>query len=487
MTDTHWSLKLFSGTHLGAEIDLEPGSYTLGRHEDCDFVLTDETLSDQQLEITIKEAVVQLKSLCEHPFSIEGEDVGHECTPEQHQLITTAGLSFAFGLQGKPWPSLTPTTPPPSPKNTSTPQTEIHSTTESVTQKKMQKKVELPEEKVSDTSEARKNKSHWKTLLSFSFKGKGITSGLKLLSYRYRWLLAALTGTGLLALLSVSFFWFWQQTSPENSPKKQVNYLEIAGNIRSQLMLPDLHIHRLADGMILISGYIADNVQKDQLIKQLEQKAVPIKTQFIVMSDMRAAAVQALKASGYAHMQIELDTTPGSLVLSGYAPNAKYVTKIRDVLSTEVPGLLSIVEQVEYQSTREKTLRTMLQEAGLNSQIKLLVQPGNVTLKGRLNDISQGYRFKEVVTNFKEKYGNRPQLSINVTIPSTNISTLRPELTIRSISLGRTPYIILDNGEKYLPGAKLENGYILESIGLDYLVLSLGNQRIKYNVRNNHD
>jgi len=487
MTDTHWSLKIFSGAHLGAEIDLPLGSYTLGRHEDCDFVLTDSTLAEQHFEITINDSGVQLKSLCDQTFIIDNEDQGVTCNPSEHQLISINTLTFAFGHIGKPWPNLTPA------ENTSIlPTKSKEGSAEEITQQttviqeQTQKRANAAEAELSNSATIpADNKNSW--FRRPAFKNTKIAYWLKQAVIYYRWLVAGLVGVGCLVLLGVAFWWLWQETTPENSAHKPINYLETANAVKNNMVLPDVHIRRLVDGRILVSGYIIDNDVKDSLIAQLEKKDIPLSVQLIVMSDMRAAAINALKFGGYNGMHIELDNTPGSLVLSGYAPNAKYITKIRERLEAEVPGLLSVVEQVEYQSTREKALRTMLQEKSLNTQVKLLEQPGKITLKGRLNDIAQGYRFKEVVANFREKYGARPQLIVDVTIPATNIRTLRPELNIKSISLGRMPYVILDNGEKYLPGAKLENGYILESIGLDYLVLSLGQKRIKYSVRKDDD
>ncbi len=127
-----------------------------------------------------------------------------------------------------------------------------------------------------------------------------------------------------------------------------------------------------------------------------------------------------------------------------------------------------------------KALRTMLKEKNISQQIRLMETPGKVVLKGRLNDAQQGYYLKEVVQDFRDKYKDRPKLVIDVTLPSTDIATMQPLFKIKSVSLGRTPYIVLQNGEKYLQGAKLKNGYILESINLEYLTLKLGQERIKY-------
>ena len=128
----------------------------------------------------------------------------------------------------------------------------------------------------------------------------------------------------------------------------------------------------------------------------------------------------------------------------------------------------------------------MLKEKALTQRIKLLDQPGKVVLKGRLIDISQGYQLKEVVRNFREKYGKRPELVVDVTLPAADLATLQPVINVKSVTIGREPFVILDKGEKYLKGAKLKNGYILENITLGCLALRPGRETMKYYVGGNH-
>ncbi|MGB1271865.1 MAG: FHA domain-containing protein, partial [Endozoicomonas sp.] len=49
-------LKILSGNHIGAEIPLEPGRYSVGADDNCDLVLTDASLHDIELIIEISPA-----------------------------------------------------------------------------------------------------------------------------------------------------------------------------------------------------------------------------------------------------------------------------------------------------------------------------------------------------------------------------------------------------------------------------------------------
>jgi len=277
-----------------------------------------------------------------------------------------------------------------------------------------------------------------------------------------------------------AFAWLWMMTDPEKTALENITSAQTAAQIIQQMNAPDLMLEEQPDGSVIISGYIADNTLKKNLQQALNGAKVPYNFQGIVMNEMRAVAASVLDRYGFKQMNIELDTTPGSLVLSGYAANPKEVARIRDILQQEVHGLISIIDQVEYQITRMKALRTMLKERNLSQFIRLLETPGKIVLRGRLNDAAQGYYLKEIVQDFRSKYKDRPKLVVDVTLPSTDLATMQPLLKIKSISLGRIPYVILQNGEKYLQGARLKNGYILESINLEYLTLRLGQERMKY-------
>jgi len=502
MTAQNWSLKIFSGAHIGAETELEQGSYILGSHEDCDFVLTDNFIAERQAEIIVSESGITIKSLSGQPLYIDGQDVGESCSIEKHQMVAISGLSFAFGVSGESWPDLvaampgiasTGTSQPPA---TDKPHADNNNQNDVAAQPVTATTQETTDEQVTDDHRQnqdiqKEKKSSFATSvfsLSKLVKFKHLNFLYQSIRRHYIWYASAAGLLSLLFVLSFSFFWLWEKTAPDNM-HKPVNHVETVENITSSMNLAHLNVRQLTDGFVLISGYLHDNEQKNQLLQRLNEKEIAVKLkQLFVMTDMQNEATQALKTAGYSgNIQIKVDTMAGSLILTGYAANQYQITKIREILNTEVPGLISLSEQVEFQSTREKTLHTMLQEYGLSKQIKLLEHENKIILKGRLEDVSEGYYFKKVVSDFRAKYGMNPELIVDVTIPSASITTLKPKLTIKSISLGHTPYIILADGQKYLTGAKLENGYILESIGLDYLVLRLKKQRIKYYVRNSDE
>ena len=494
-----WALKILSGPHVGAEIPLDPGTWILGRHEECDLVLTDDTLAERHVELNVTPEGVQVTNLAQgQNIYLSGEAQPNSFALTPHTVVMAGSLYFAIGAIGQPWPELSlsgpPTSAPPvqalsedAPQPATAP-TEDHG--EEIVLggddiPTLSDRIEEDELEVLEAELGVKPKSKRKKpgfLAKLLTKASDTSFEFDLFDWfgRHPFVLGGILLSGFFSILLGGFFWLWMMTDPEKTAMANITPAQTAETIITQMNAPDITMKKLPDGSVVISGYVADNTIKDSLQKALNEAKVPYNFQAVVMNEMRANAAAVLEQYDFQQMSIELDTTPGSLVLSGYAANTKEVARIREVLQQEVHGLVSIVDQVEYQVTRLKALRTMLKERGLSQKIRLLETPGKVILKGRLGDASQGYYLKEIVQDFREKYRNRPELMIDVTLPATDLATMQPLLKIKSVSLGRIPYVILDNGEKYLRGAKLKNGYILENINLEYLTLRLGQERIKY-------
>ncbi|MTI15268.1 type III secretion system inner membrane ring subunit SctD [Sansalvadorimonas verongulae] len=490
-----WVLKILSGPHVGAEIPLDSGTWTLGRDEECDLVLTDDTLAERHIELTVSPEGVQVTNLAQgQNIYLSGEPQPNNFSLPSHTVVMAGSLYFAVGAAGQPWPELSLSGP--SASASPVPSTPVQATSEEeivlegdipvlnerVEDDELEMLEAAPQAQVSSKTKPEPAKKNHGFLASLLLKASETSVEFDFLGWcsRHPIMLGGALLSGFFSILIGAFFWLWMMTDPEKTAMENITPAQKAESIITQMNVPDVTMKKLPDGSVIISGYVADNNVKDSLQKALNNAKVPYNFQAVVMNEMRATAASVLEQYDFKQMTIELDTTPGSLVLSGYAANPKEVARIREILQQEVHGLISIVDQVEYQVTRLKALRTMLKERGLAQKIRLLETPGKVILKGRLGDASQGYYLKEVVQDFREKYRNRPELVIDATLPATDLATMQPLLKIKSVSLGRIPYVILDNGEKYLRGAKLKNGYILENINLEYLTLKLGQERIKY-------
>ena len=268
-----------------------------------------------------------------------------------------------------------------------------------------------------------------------------------------------------------------------------ISFLEQAKEARRELNLKNIKFKELPDKSILITGYTTTQKEKNALQLAMQERGIPFSSQLVVMNELRANADALLKSRGYKSLNLELDNTPGSLVLTGYVPTTDELTEISNSLKQELHGLVSIVDQVENQAGRVNALRSMLREKGLSPRIHLIQKPNLISIEGHLLDEEQIYNLNDVVTRFRKRYGNRPVLRVatrSSSVPGDSKSRSLPlSLQIRGVSMGRVPYVIMEDGQKYLVGAKLVNGYIIEDINLEYLLLSNGTDRIKYRLGGN--
>ena len=264
---------------------------------------------------------------------------------------------------------------------------------------------------------------------------------------------------------------------------------EIVERAKVQLGLKHVKFRQLPDNTLMISGYTQTMQDKQELQKLLRSQNVPFNSQIIVMNEMRDNAEMLLQDRGYDQLELELDNTPGSLVLTGYVATSDELDSIVNALKQEIYGLVSIVDQVENQASRINTLKSMLREKALVPRLQVIARDKTIILKGHLLDEGQSYDLRTVISRFQKTYGNNPaiELATKSAGGALDDSESTIALNIRGISMGKVPYVVLLDGSRYLVGAKLANGYIIEDINLDYLLLSNGTENIKYRLGGNRD
>ncbi len=476
-------LKILSGNHIGAEIPLEPGRYSLGKDENCDLVLTDATLNEIELIVEISESG-QLKvqtSTAEEQIYLNGQPVGSATQCNAFDILTSSGLFFALGPSDENWPDLhlpqiqrieqeDPEEAEPGDAENS--ESDFPDTDEDNTDI-------LPTEDANETPAEELDDDDYE----YEDDSESLFANID-----RKWLIAIPATIGIVFLILMMVM----LSGPSEDIEQKLSSLEQVRHIRQNLKLNDVRLKELPDKAILLTGYTLTSKKKRELQKQLRERGIPFNSQIVSMNELRANADAILKSRGYKNLILELDTTPGSLVLTGYVATSEQLEQIVTTLKQEMHGLISVVDQVENQAGRVNTLKSMLRDKGLSTRINLIIRPGKIKLEGHLLDDGQVYNLQEVVTQFRRRFGKIPAVIIATKSAGSNQSTQlnqssSPSLNIRGISMGRVPYITMEDGSKYLIGAKLANGYIIEDINLEYLLLSNGTERIKYRLGGNRD
>ncbi|WP_458097133.1 SctD/MshK family protein [Roseomonas sp. WA12] len=97
---------------------------------------------------------------------------------------------------------------------------------------------------------------------------------------------------------------------------------------------------------------------------------------------------------------------------------------------------------------------------------------GALLVEGRLN-ADETARFAELRRWYDAAHGAGPALVPRLGV---DIAPPRPGLRIRAVSLAPVPYLIASDGEKYGEGAVLEDGWTVESIDRERVILRRGTE-----------
>lgn len=463
-------LKILSGNHIGAEIPLEPGRYSLGRGDSCDLILTDDNLNDVELIIDISgNNQIRIDSGAGASLHVNGEPAGPAIQYNFFDIVTASNLFIALGPADAQWPNLilpnmVPAVREEPPAPASDDDDQLPSPVES------ELSADDFDEELPDSQQEEEDELAEPSPLSRINK---------------KWLAAIPAALVLvIAMIGLSGNDSEVQEAP-NIPSAT----EIVERAKVQLGLKHVKFRQLPDNTLMISGYTQTMQDKQELQKLLRSQNVPFNSQIIVMNEMRDNAEMLLQDRGYDQLELELDNTPGSLVLTGYVATSDELDSIVNALKQEIYGLVSIVDQVENQASRINTLKSMLREKALVPRLQVIARDKTIILKGHLLDEGQSYDLRTVISRFQKTYGNNPaiELATKSAGGALDDSESTIALNIRGISMGKVPYVVLLDGSRYLVGAKLANGYIIEDINLDYLLLSNGTENIKYRLGGNRD
>ncbi|WP_160174010.1 type III secretion system inner membrane ring subunit SctD [Endozoicomonas montiporae] len=490
---SEYYLKILSGNHIGAEIPLEPGQYSLGKDESCDLVLSDASLRDSELVIQITPEG-QLNIFPKHeeePLYHNGQPVEKPFTIAAFDVVTANNLFFTLGPTDADWPEITlpelqRPEPEPGETDSETPSEDIDNDDglpdvelddDNEDDENLDDDLDLGDESDILSSEEGADIDENESRPSPPPIVKKILIGLPLA------LICVISLTVVFLLLNEEP----EELAPENQP---VDHAMTARTIRDKLNQKHVRVKTLPDQSILVTGYTSTLKDKQNLQRSLHEQGVPFTSKLVIMNELRASADALLQNKDYTDIRLELDNTPGSLVMTGYVASAEELTNLIDMLKQEIHGLVSIVDQVENQSSRLNTLKSMLREKNLSARIHLVQKPNLITIEGHLLDDEQVYNLNDIVSRFRKRYRDNPVLKVATRTANDAKGSqggLIPSLSIRGISMGRVPYVIMEDGGKYLIGAKLANGYIIEDINLDYLLLVKGTDRVKYRLGGNRD
>lgn len=98
-------LKIFSGPHIGAELALTSGTYTIGNGDDCDIILQDASIGHRHAILTVTEKNIEISPLDNKSLLIGGKfcEQSRHSDLSMYSVITIGTTHLAVGQEGGDW------------------------------------------------------------------------------------------------------------------------------------------------------------------------------------------------------------------------------------------------------------------------------------------------------------------------------------------------------------------------------------------------
>ncbi|MEI6986580.1 MAG: FHA domain-containing protein [Rhodospirillaceae bacterium] len=415
-------LKLLSGPHLGAEVELGPGEYLLGRDDACDIVLSDHDLAFRHARLILSDSGMAIAAL-DGPVTVGGQAIGGKSVPvPPFQVVTLGAMQCRLGPAGIPWP---PIAPPDAivPEAVAVP---------------VAVAVDVPapsHDVLPQTSEA---------------GGAGKTEGkvvTRLWSRQsFPWL-RHIAGLIVLAVIGTVALNLRPQTT---ALPAAVPVADVAGRATAVIVRlgfgDRVSAREDENRKLLIEGYLDNEDQRQVLIDALADAGISgllglssVWTRELMVSSARDVLVNRgfTAQIGY--------RAPGVLILTGSVADTAALDPIAQALTSDIMGVRA-------------------------------VENATTSIKGEALPIAQ-------MTQISPATPATPVAGAAPAAPAEAIADATLSLPIRSVTLGRLPFLVLEDGRTYLVGGVLDNQMVIRYITSRTIVLSLDGQTTVYSYR----
>ncbi|MFT5591909.1 MAG: type III secretion system YscD/HrpQ family protein [Oceanicoccus sp.] len=151
---------------------------------------------------------------------------------------------------------------------------------------------------------------------------------------------------------------------------------------------------------------------------------------------------------------------------------------------SDLTQLITIMELANIQAKTdiiidEELKQSLIQELSKLKEdsitVKLGENPGELVVEGTTN---QSEKLEKLITTVKTNNTDIINITNNA-VADNQVSiprNIRMGLNVRSVNIGRTPYFITDDGQKFVNGSTLLSGLIIDDINTKYIQLKKGEE-----------
>lgn len=447
-------LKILSGNHQGAEMVLDGDPLIIGKSSDCDIVISDSMIADKHVKIKVIGKTCVLKPLNGKIF-IDGKLVKTETVEvSQFQFITLGDTHLVFGPINETWPAISASDAP------------------------KLKDTEFEDQQSNDMQKqnfVEQNEFEQENMNVLEVSQEDISNQ----QHRTKKRILIKIGTGFSFILSVILI---LMLSVFNKPKpteiKLTNKQLVAQIIETNSFENDLKIEEDKTGKLSVSGYVGKNSELSTLKSQLynidSTMKIKVYSDEKILSDASVILAQIESSPTIAKVKA------GVFVVSGYVYEKAVWEKTRKKIIDEVGGIIDLQDQVILPQKAYSIARPILAKYRLTSKVVLMPQSQAIVLGGVISsDEEENWKLAKI--QLDKAFGQDAPLKDFVKISDPEVIKKQyfgSEIHSISISDNGLNWIGFKDGTKYMEGATLSNGYTIQKISPDNIILTKNNQTI---------
>jgi type III secretion protein D len=501
-------VRIFSGKHYGAEIELNPGTWVFGSDDSCDIILSDSSLERRHAALTITENGATFSVAASHlDGKIEALDRENAPLTELTALTPYKMGSVIFAWMKAPaepsdWESVLdalrignrPASQAAEQSGTAPAAGDAAEASEGG-----EAKPEETDDTVSaEEQEAAPQQAELDPEKSEQLKREQLESEKKSAK---RMLVAGLGASALVLVLGL-FGIFMATSNSGNSPEDSIR------RALADSGFADLSVTENSDARFLVTGTVPNDDQRGRLIRLTQMLPYPTDIRVSVDSDLTDAIQSGFNAQDF-WPDVSIEKGKGKkreLLVKGYIQNEQTESKAFEKALSNVPLILRqqnsprITRSIRY----ERDLRPMVGKAFdspvlSNTQVAYL--PGRLEVRlpltpereeslakaiGKLREMA-GVPLLIDIKNVEDKLAAAAVKT--QTAGAAPQSVAKPKQTdgfpfrIVSTSMGVLRFVKLANGDRVFEGGRLPGGYTLVRVMPDKLALSRDGKRFTYPLR----
>ena len=481
MQEQKFIFKILSGLHVGAEHYLPLGDTVLGKSPTCDLIIQDQGISDQHLLLTNDGSAIRIQCLDDQKIFLNDVEQSAPFNIDEFGVVTIATTYLAIGNENATW-------------NIPTLQ-EIHSqintqlSSSDAETEPMATDDELPattNDKLVSEVDAQSEDKHADELNSNEDISPSVAPSAKISSKLF-WFIPII----LVSLLIVLFYWHFLRSTTVDINTSTLGLSDIRMIAESNNI--NASFHKNSEGL-LISGYALTAKDERNLIQELKEHGVLVRTQLTVMEDLKNSLQQSfdryLSNVPYEHIAVKLNKRKiGALIFQGYIQDPD---KWQSIRTTIIQGIQSLnyVDNVKHWDDGFNYLKKLIDNHQLLKYIYIEEDKRNDSLNlfyRNEHSLKKETDIRKLVEKYAISYNHPTVVFYDKSYASTREAPTFTKSQLIGASLNDHPYLVFDDNKHYAENSITPDGYKIEYIGKDFVSMSKNGKWYSYKFSDNKE